>query len=59
MVDGEPVEDESFWGAPGTSDYIDPTKQQITIDYNISGSDYFTCEMMLSPGFPYDFPIYF
>lgn len=59
MVDGEPVEDESFWGTPGTSDYIDPTKQQITIDYNISGSDYFTCEMMLSPGFPYDFPIYF
>ena len=58
MIDGGMVEDKSFWGTPETSGYIDPTKQQVVIDYKISGSDYFTCEMMPSPDFSYDFPKY-
>lgn len=53
LVDGELVEDPNFW------DNLDRTAQQIVLDYAISGSDYFFCELILGPGFPYDFPIYF
>ena len=55
LVNGTYVEDTSFW----TTQNIDRTAQQITLDYPLSGSDCFFCELMLSPGFPYDFPIYF
>ena len=55
LVNGAYVEDTSFW----TTRNIDRTAQQITLDYPLSGSDCFFCELMLSPGFPYDFPIYF
>ena len=55
LIDGEYVEDEDFWSEHSVS----PDRQQVMLDYPISGSDCFACELMLSPSFPYDFPIYF
>jgi hypothetical protein len=38
---------------------IDTTKQQITLNYEISGQDVFVCELVLTAGFPYEFPLIF
>lgn len=38
---------------------IDTSKQSITLDYDISGQDFFTCELLSSDAFPYEFPITF
>lgn len=38
---------------------IDRTKSTIVLNYKITGSDLFTCELRQSSGFPYIFPITF
>lgn len=38
---------------------IDTTKQNISLDYDISGQDYYVCELLNGAGFPYEFPIIF
>lgn len=55
IIDGEKVEDEGFWEKEG----VNRTSQQITLDYSISGSDLFSCELELADVFPFDFPIFF
>lgn len=60
IVDGELIVDEEFWGEPGDEKYIDRNAQTIVLDYALSGSDYFTCELLqFESGFPYNFTIEF
>lgn len=42
-----------------TQSAIDITQQSITLDYDISGQDYFVCELLNGSMFPYEFPIVF
>lgn len=42
-----------------TREAIDTSKQSITLDYDISGQDYFTCELLNGDYFPYEFPLTF
>jgi len=42
-----------------TREAIDTEKQSITLDYDISGQDYFTCELLNCDSFPYEFPLTF
>lgn len=41
------------------SEAIDVSQPSITLDYAISGQDYFTCELLNSNMFPYEFPLIF
>lgn len=38
---------------------IDRTQQSITLNYGISGQDYYTCELLGGNMFPYEFPLIF
>ena len=38
---------------------IDTSKQSITLNYAISGQDYYVCELLNGNTFPYEFPIIF
>nr|DAD84247.1 MAG TPA: hypothetical protein [virus sp. ct0sl4] len=42
-----------------TSPAIDKRVPDITLDYPITGSDLFVCELQIGEGFPYDLPIVF
>ena len=59
IINGEMVEDNTFWSKPGVVKYLDPAHQEIELDYVMSGTDYFVCELVWLTHFPYSFPISF
>lgn len=51
----EQRDDEGNVTRPG----IDTNARSITLDYIISGQDYYVCELLSSESFPYEFPLIF